>query len=177
MSMRGTEIGQWLQEAEPGQELQYFEGFLAAGTDSSGGPLPESERCAVVRVADRLWLAAQHRWWISCSAAGVQRTGPTSRLLDPPAGAAARAAHLAWRRMMSKREIALDANGAAGTPTGRSPNAAEHALQRDMFTGEWQAKPPKRGSGSHVRLKEREGEKAILPGMASCPSSDNLRQI
>ena len=40
-------------------------------------------------------------------------------------------------------------------------------LQGDLFTGEWQAKPPERGNGSHVRLKEREGEKAIVPGMAS----------
>jgi hypothetical protein len=40
-------------------------------------------------------------------------------------------------------------------------------LQGDLFTGEWQTKPPKRGGGSHVRVKEQEGEKAIVPGMAS----------
>jgi hypothetical protein len=28
-------------------------------------------------------------------------------------------------------------------------------LQGDLFTGEWQAEPPKRGSGSHIRLKTR----------------------
>lgn len=40
-------------------------------------------------------------------------------------------------------------------------------LQGDLLTGEWQAKPPKRGSGQHIRLKLLDGEKAVVPGMAS----------
>lgn len=48
-----------------------------------------------------------------------------------------------------------------------APEGGTKNLQGDLFTGEWQAKPPKRGNGSHVQLKEREGERAVVPGMAS----------
>ena len=41
------------------------------------------------------------------------------------------------------------------------------AKQRDLLTGEWSAKPPRRGGGSHVRLKPLGGEKSAVPGMAS----------
>ena len=41
------------------------------------------------------------------------------------------------------------------------------AQQGDLFTGKWQAERPKRGNGSHVRLKPLDGEKRIVPGMAS----------
>jgi hypothetical protein len=43
----------------------------------------------------------------------------------------------------------------------------KNAQQRDLFTGEWDAERPKRGNGSHVRLKPVDGEKAVVPGMAS----------
>jgi hypothetical protein len=46
-------------------------------------------------------------------------------------------------------------------------SAPSHALQRDLFTGEWQAKPPKRGRSCHVRLTKLDGEKPAVPGMAS----------
>jgi hypothetical protein len=59
--------------------------------------------------------------------------------------------------MMGKLGTSLDADTAKGND----------ALQRDLFTGEWQAKPPKRGSGSHVRLKAFEGEKPVVAGMAA----------
>lgn len=39
--------------------------------------------------------------------------------------------------------------------------------QGDLFTGEWRAKLPKRGNGSHVRLTKLDGEKPAMPGMAS----------
>jgi hypothetical protein len=60
MFVGDEEVSQWLQEAKPGQAIQYFEGHLGPGTDAMGLPLPESERQAVARVADRLWRAAQH---------------------------------------------------------------------------------------------------------------------
>jgi hypothetical protein len=41
------------------------------------------------------------------------------------------------------------------------------ALQGDLLTGEWHAKPPKRGNGSHVRLTKLDSEKPAVPGMAS----------
>jgi hypothetical protein len=44
---------------------------------------------------------------------------------------------------------------------------AAHALQRDLFTNQWEFKRPKRGSGSHVRLTKLVDEKAALAGMAS----------
>jgi hypothetical protein len=45
---------------------------------------------------------------------------------------------------------------------------AEQSLkQGELFMGEWQAEPPKRGTGSHVRLKALDGEKPAVPGMAS----------
>jgi hypothetical protein len=59
MFVRGG-VRQWLQEAEPGQALHYFQGFLAAGTDSHGRLLPEPERHALASVASQLWRAAQH---------------------------------------------------------------------------------------------------------------------
>ncbi len=40
-------------------------------------------------------------------------------------------------------------------------------LQGDLLSGDWMAKPPKRGNGSHLRLKALEGEKPAVPGMAS----------
>jgi hypothetical protein len=42
-----------------------------------------------------------------------------------------------------------------------------NAQQRDLFTGEWEARHPKRGNGFRVRLKPVDGEKAVVPGMAS----------
>jgi hypothetical protein len=50
---------------------------------------------------------------------------------------------------------------------GKSLKAAGNALQRDLLTGEWESTPPKRGNGSHVRLKTLDGEKLVVPGMAS----------
>lgn len=50
---------QWLDEAKPGQKLQYFEGFLAVGKDANGQQLPDAERRALASVADQLWRAAQ----------------------------------------------------------------------------------------------------------------------
>jgi hypothetical protein len=60
-SVRGTRIRQWLKEAEPGQSIQYFRGFLALGVDASGLPLTEPERQAAVRTADQLFRAAQRQ--------------------------------------------------------------------------------------------------------------------
>src|SRR5262245_60868366 len=51
--------------------------------------------------------------------------------------------------------------------TLKSQNAAKQSEQRDLFTSEWQAKKAKRGNGSHIRLKPVDGEKPIVPGMAS----------
>jgi hypothetical protein len=59
VKVNDAEARQWLRQAEPGQFIQYFEGHLAPGTDPTGRPLPETERQAVGRVADRLWRAAQ----------------------------------------------------------------------------------------------------------------------
>lgn len=50
---------------------------------------------------------------------------------------------------------------------GRPRQGGEEHLQGDLFTGEWQAKPPKRGNGSHIRLKPVDGEKPVVPGIAS----------
>ncbi len=50
-------------------------------------------------------------------------------------------------------------------PMGR--DSEERHLQGDLFTGKWEAKAPKRGNGSHVRLKRLDGEKPAVPGMAS----------
>jgi hypothetical protein len=55
-----AKVGHWLKEAEPGQKLHYFQGFLASATDSVGQALPESERQVVACIANRLWRAA-HR--------------------------------------------------------------------------------------------------------------------
>ena len=52
---------------------------------------------------------------------------------------------------------------AAGAPR----RGGDEHLQGDLFTGEWQAECPKRGNGSHIRLKPVDGEKPIVPGMAS----------
>ena len=49
----------WLKQAEPPQQLPYFQGSLACGTDSAGRPLPEAERQALMRIASWLWRAAQ----------------------------------------------------------------------------------------------------------------------
>jgi hypothetical protein len=43
----------------------------------------------------------------------------------------------------------------------------KHDFQGDLLTGEWRAEPPKRGNGSHVRLKSLDVEKTAVPGMAS----------
>jgi hypothetical protein len=59
VSLKEAHVRLWLKEALPGEELRYFEGHLAPGTDATGRPLPELERQAVARVADRLWRAAQ----------------------------------------------------------------------------------------------------------------------
>lgn len=40
-------------------------------------------------------------------------------------------------------------------------------LQGDLFTNEWQVERPKRGNGSHIRLKLLDSEQPIVPGMAS----------
>lgn len=50
---------------------------------------------------------------------------------------------------------------------GKLAKANGNALQRDLFTGAWQDKPPRRGNGSHIRLKPVEGEKPVVSGMAS----------
>jgi len=52
-----AKVGHWLKEAEPGQKLHYFQGFLASATDSVGQALPESERQVVACIANRLWRA------------------------------------------------------------------------------------------------------------------------
>jgi hypothetical protein len=75
--------------------------------------------------------------------------------------------HLEWGCTMTKFETDLDAGVAAGEATGTHRNAGKAALQLDLFTGEWQDKPPKRGTGSHVRLKRFEDEKPAVAGMAS----------
>jgi hypothetical protein len=48
-----------------------------------------------------------------------------------------------------------------------TPERGAKNVQGDLFTGEWHAKPPKRGNGSHIQLKPLDDEKAIVPGMAS----------
>ena len=60
VSVNEAEVRRWLREAQPGQSIRYFQGFLASGTDASGQPLQGADRQAVARVADRLWRAAQH---------------------------------------------------------------------------------------------------------------------
>lgn len=56
--------------------------------------------------------------------------------------------------------------------TGDEQKAALGNVRRiprdvDMFTGEVVTKPPKRGNGSHVKLKPVGIEKPVVPGMAS----------
>jgi hypothetical protein len=51
--------------------------------------------------------------------------------------------------------------------SGTAREADGKNLQGDLLSGEWTAKPPRRGDGSHVRLKPLDGEKAVVPGMAS----------
>jgi hypothetical protein len=50
---------------------------------------------------------------------------------------------------------------------GRLRETAENSPQRDLFTGEWEAKPPRRGNGSHVRLKRLDREMVAVAGMAA----------
>jgi len=40
-------------------------------------------------------------------------------------------------------------------------------LQGDLFTSEERTKSPKRGDRSHIHLRSLDGEKAVVPGMAS----------
>ena len=50
---------------------------------------------------------------------------------------------------------------------GPPRRGGEEQFQGDLFTGKWEAKPPERGSGSHIRLRSLNCEKLIVPGMAS----------
>jgi hypothetical protein len=53
------------------------------------------------------------------------------------------------------------------TATTTDPRGALKLKQGDLFSKEWQTEPSKRGDGSHVRLKSVDGEKPVMPGMAS----------
>jgi hypothetical protein len=55
------EVHEWLQYAGPGAVLCYFQGFLGAGLGSNGQPLPVADRRRLVRVASRLWQAADRK--------------------------------------------------------------------------------------------------------------------
>jgi hypothetical protein len=61
MLVSDEEVRQWLQEAKPGQALQYFRGFLARAANGLHQSLRDVECEEVARVADRLWRAAHHK--------------------------------------------------------------------------------------------------------------------
>jgi hypothetical protein len=53
------------------------------------------------------------------------------------------------------------------SPRDSVTSKSKNTQQRDLFTGEWTAERPKRGDGSHIRLKPVDGEKPFVLGMAS----------
>lgn len=54
------EVRRWLEEARPGQTIEYFRGDLAV-SKAENALLPEPHRWELSRVADLLWHAAAHR--------------------------------------------------------------------------------------------------------------------
>src|SRR5262245_52398277 len=50
----------WLRDANPGEAIAYYRGFLALGTDERGRSLGKVERHELLQAAQCLWQAAQH---------------------------------------------------------------------------------------------------------------------
>jgi hypothetical protein len=50
----------------------------------------------------------------------------------------------------------------------KQPKIGENSKPRqgDLFTGEFNANPPKRGNGYHIKLTAKEAEPTAVPGMA-----------
>ena len=61
VSISEAEVRRWLREAEPGQVMRYFRGFLARGANAQGEVLSEQECGELSRVATHLWCAAQRK--------------------------------------------------------------------------------------------------------------------
>jgi hypothetical protein len=60
VSINEAEVRRWLREAQPGEAIDYFRGFLGRGANACGEMLAERERRELSRVAECLWWAAQH---------------------------------------------------------------------------------------------------------------------
>ena len=55
-----AEVRGWLANANTGEAITYFRGFLALATEQGDRSLGEAYRRKLIRVADYLWRAAQH---------------------------------------------------------------------------------------------------------------------
>jgi hypothetical protein len=60
VSVSEAEVRRWLREAEPGQAIQYFRGFLAMSRSECGAMISAPQRQELAKVADWLWRAAMH---------------------------------------------------------------------------------------------------------------------
>ena len=55
-----AEIRGWLANANTGEAITYFRGFLALAMKQGDRSLAETDRRELVRIAEYLWRAAQH---------------------------------------------------------------------------------------------------------------------
>ena len=61
LRLNETDLCSWIGQADPGEVLEYFRGFLAMDTASNGSCLAEHERAELVRVARRAWWASEQQ--------------------------------------------------------------------------------------------------------------------
>jgi hypothetical protein len=59
LSLSEIEFCGWLGQAEPGDTLEYYRGFLLVDANQHSGRLPEHDRAELMRVARRAWLASE----------------------------------------------------------------------------------------------------------------------
>ena len=61
LSLSETDLCGWLGQAEPGDTLQYYRGFLALDTFPHGSRLCERDRVELVRLARRAWWGSEQK--------------------------------------------------------------------------------------------------------------------
>jgi hypothetical protein len=167
-----TEFRVWLRRAKAGESFVYHCGFLALGTDHLGNLLAPAERQRLASVAHCVWLAAVHgeahllqrRLAENCFEYFCHRAATERRIITyVPKNyfAGSREASRSASHLIEECTMVIHRS----VPTEREANG--QGLQGDLFTGEWQARPPQRGNGPHVRLTRLDNEKLAVPGMAS----------
>jgi hypothetical protein len=61
LSLSEIEFCGWLGQAEPGDTLEYYRGFLLVDASQHSGRLPEQDRVELMRVARRAWWASEQK--------------------------------------------------------------------------------------------------------------------